>query len=102
MAKYGRTATQSSSQSCQCPDFLFFQVDPRDLVDGKVPADAIEDPFADDPPRDPRLIKLTEKPCNAETPKDSLMSWMTPIETFFTRNHLYVYSILAFDCWRLM
>ena len=64
-------------------------------MDGKVPADAIEDPFKDDPPRDPRLIKLTEKPCNAETPKDSLMSWITPTETFFTRNHLSVRSVFC-------
>ena len=69
-------------------EVLVKKVDPRDLVDGKVPADAIEDPFADDPPRDPRLIQLTQKPCNAETPKDSLMAWTTPTETFFTRNHL--------------
>lgn len=65
-----------------------FQVDPRDLVDGKVPADAIDDPFADDPQRDTRLIQRTQKPCNAETPSSELQQFVTPTEVFFTRNHL--------------
>lgn len=71
-------------------DMKIGEVDPRDLVDGKVPADAIEDPFKDDPERDPRLIKRTEKPCNAETPQDQLGTFFTPNATFFTRNHLWV------------
>ena len=59
-------------------------------MNGKVPADAIEDPFKDDPIRDSRLIKLTTKPCNAETPTEALQSFITDTSTFFTRNHLYV------------
>lgn len=65
-------------------------VDPKDLVDGKVPASAIEDPFEGDPARDERLIQRTQKPCNAETPMESLQPYITTNETFFTRNHLWV------------
>ena len=76
------------------------QVHPRDLIDGRVPQEAIEDPFADDPERDPRLIKRTEKPCNAETPTESLTTYITPNETFFTRNHLWVPQSTG-DEWKL-
>ena len=69
-------------------EFRIGDVDPRDLVDGKVPANAIDDPFMEDPIRDSRMIFHTLKPCNAETPKDSLLPFITPNETFFVRNHL--------------
>ena len=68
-------------------------MDPRDLIDGRVPADAIDDPFKDDPIRDARLKQHSPKPCNAETPPDSLQTFITPNETFFTRNHLSGYSV---------
>ncbi|KAL7007696.1 hypothetical protein EMMF5_002772 [Cystobasidiomycetes sp. EMM_F5] len=78
-----------------------FQVDPRDLVDGKVPADAIDDPFADDPQRDTRLIQRTQKPCNAETPSSELQQFVTPTEVFFTRNHLWVPQAPRPEEWEL-
>ncbi|KAK4694875.1 sulfite oxidase, partial [Lecanoromycetidae sp. Uapishka_2] len=65
-------------------------VDPRDLVDGKVPVDHIEDPFANDPKRDGRLIMLSERPCNAETPTEALGSFVTPNEMFYVRHHMWV------------
>lgn len=66
------------------------ELDPRDLVDGKVPEDDVEDPFTTDPLRDPALIVHTQRPCNAEAPIDSLRSYITPNETFYVRNHLWV------------
>ncbi|TKA79045.1 hypothetical protein B0A49_02124, partial [Cryomyces minteri] len=47
-------------------------IDPRDLVDGRVASEQIDDPFATDPERDPRLRKHSDRPCNAETPASEL------------------------------
>lgn len=62
-----------------------------DLVDGRPPAEALEDPFRDDPARDPRLLTLTVKPRNAETPLEELVeNFITPNELFYVRNHMWV------------
>lgn len=53
-------------------------VDERDLVNGGVPTDGIMDPFLHEPERDQRLIVLTQRPCNAETPGEDLASFLTP------------------------
>ena len=66
------------------------EVDPRDLVDGNVPEDEVEDPFERDPKRDERLTVHTERPCNAETPVDALKPFLTANEVFYVRNHLWV------------
>ncbi|KZL81320.1 oxidoreductase molybdopterin binding domain-containing protein [Colletotrichum incanum] len=50
----------------------------------------VDDPFADDPPRDPRLRTLTERPRNAETPAEGLGHFVTPTELFYVRNHMWV------------
>ncbi len=71
-------------------EYYIGDLDPRDLVDGKVPQDEIDDPFTTDPKRDPRLMVHSAKPCNAETPEKSLGSYITPPETFYVRNHLWV------------
>lgn len=68
-------------------------VDPRDLVDGEVPVDHVEDPFANDPKRDPSLIMLSERPCNAESPANALGTFVTPNETFYVRHHMWVPEI---------
>ena len=65
-------------------------IDPRDLVDGAIPAGNIDDPFKLDPERDQRLLEHTQRPCNAETPGEELLSYITPNETFYVRNHLWV------------
>ncbi|KAK1963705.1 molybdopterin binding oxidoreductase [Colletotrichum sublineola] len=52
--------------------------------------DGVDDPFADDPPRDPRLRTLTERPRNAETPAEGLRHFVTPTELFYVRNHMWV------------
>ncbi|KAJ0166036.1 Sulfite oxidase [Colletotrichum tanaceti] len=66
-------------------------IDPNDLIDGKPAAEEIEDPFKHDPSRDPRLITLTPKPRNAETPVEGLAdSFLTPNELFYVRNHMWV------------
>ncbi|KAK2030720.1 oxidoreductase molybdopterin binding domain-containing protein [Colletotrichum zoysiae] len=52
--------------------------------------DGVDDPFADDPPRDPRLRTLTERPRNAETPPEGLGHFVTPTELFYVRNHMWV------------
>ena len=65
-------------------------VDPRDLVDGKVPTEIIDDPFKTDPTRDARLVVHSERPYNAETPADALGTFVTPTETFYVRHHMWV------------
>ncbi len=70
--------------------YLIGHVDPRDLVDGQLPVEHIEDPFVQDPKRDPRLIVHTDKPRNAETPASLLSTFITPVELFYVRNHLWV------------
>lgn len=72
--------------------FRIGNVDPCDLVDGHVPHDAIEDPFKHDPKRDPRLIVLSDRPCNAETPTSELSTFITDNDVFYIRNHLWVPS----------
>ncbi|OTB02708.1 hypothetical protein M426DRAFT_74475 [Hypoxylon sp. CI-4A] len=71
--------------------YIIGRVHPDDLEDGKPLQDQIEDPFAADPARDSRLMKLTEKPCNAETPGNELAeSFLTPNDVFYVRNHMWV------------
>ncbi|TEA16092.1 Sulfite oxidase [Colletotrichum sidae] len=71
--------------------YLIGFIDNADLVDGKPAAQEIEDPFKHDPNRDPRLITLTPKPRNAETPVEALSdSYLTPNELFYVRNHMWV------------
>lgn len=65
-------------------------VDPRDLVDGGVPHHHIEDPFREDPSRDPRLLVRSERPCNAESPASALLTFLTETCLFYVRNHLWV------------
>lgn len=73
-------------------EYCIGDVDPCDLVDGSVPSAKIVDPFKTDPARDPRLQVHTQRPCNAETPQDELLSFITPNETFYVRNHMWVPS----------
>ncbi|KAH8890407.1 hypothetical protein GQ53DRAFT_747460 [Thozetella sp. PMI_491] len=71
--------------------YLIGFIDSCDLVQGKPPADSIEDPFRDDPDRDGRLITHTARPRNAEPPKDDLnRDFLTPNELFYVRNHMWV------------
>ncbi len=70
--------------------YFIGDVDPRDLVDGEVPKDHVEDPFANDPKRDESLIMLSDRPCNAESPTEALGSFVTPNETFYVRHHMWV------------
>ena len=76
-------------------EYFIGDIDPRDLVNGAVGSDDIEDPFVNDPTRHPSLIHHTEKPCNAETPTASLGTFITPNETFYVRNHLWVPEVEA-------
>ncbi|CAF9922596.1 MAG: hypothetical protein ALECFALPRED_002126 [Alectoria fallacina] len=71
-------------------EFLIGHIDSQDLVDGHVPVDSIEDPFVQDPKRDQRLIIHTDKPMNAETPTSLLSTFLTPVDVFYVRNHLWV------------
>ncbi|KAK2600374.1 hypothetical protein N8I77_009912 [Diaporthe amygdali] len=71
--------------------YLIGYIHAFDLVDGLPPAHAIQDPFASDPPRDPRLFTHTAKPCNAEPPNQALTDeFLTPNELFYKRNHMWV------------
>ena len=65
-------------------------IDPRDLIDGRAPADQIDDPFKFDPVRDEELIVHSERPFNAETPVSDLQTFITPVARFYKRHHLWV------------
>lgn len=74
--------------------YLIGYVDQADLINGKPAQDQIEDPFENDPERDPLLITRTAKPRNAETPGEALSSqFLTPNELFYVRNHMWVPTI---------
>lgn len=68
-------------------------VDPQDLVDGRVPQDDVQDPFIEDPVRDESLKVHSAKPCNAESPVEALDQFITPTEKFYVRNHLWAPKI---------
>ncbi|KAK0736010.1 Oxidoreductase, molybdopterin-binding domain-containing protein [Apiosordaria backusii] len=67
-------------------------IDAADLgPDGRPAAESIEDPFEDDPVRDPRLITHTLKPRNAEPPNEELdRTFYTPNDLFYIRHHMWV------------
>ncbi|KAK3305628.1 Oxidoreductase, molybdopterin-binding domain-containing protein [Chaetomium strumarium] len=67
-------------------------IDVADLGPNGLPAaETIEDPFAHDPTRDPRLITHTAKPRNAEPPNEELdRTFHTPNELFYVRHHMWV------------
>ncbi|KAL9004680.1 MAG: hypothetical protein Q9188_002515 [Gyalolechia gomerana] len=71
-------------------NFYIGEVDPRDLVDGKVPAEHVDDPFKNDPKRDDRLIVHSARPFNAETPGEGLNPFITPDDLFYVRQHMWV------------
>ncbi|CAG9312761.1 unnamed protein product [Blepharisma stoltei] len=51
----------------------------------------LDDPYKNDPKRNPGMVTHGEKPFNAETPNDLLVkNPTTPNELFFVRNHLPV------------
>lgn len=77
--------------------YLIGHIDPQDLVDGKVPAENLEDPFVHDPKRDQRLIVHTDRPMNAEPPTSLLSTFLTPVAVFFIRNHLWVPRLVEKD-----
>jgi sulfite oxidase len=59
--------------------------------DGLPATETIEDPFVDDPIRDPRLITHTSKPRNAEPPNEELdRTFKTPNDLFYVRHHMWV------------
>lgn len=74
--------------------YLIGYIHAHDLVDGLPPAHDIQDPFASDPQRDPRLLTHTAKPCNAEPPNQGLTDhFLTPNELFYKRNHMWVPAV---------
>lgn len=76
--------------------YLIGLIHTEDLVDGRPPGDAIRDPFAADPVRDPRMTRHTAKPCNAEPPNRELdAEFLTPNELFYVRNHMWVPEVVV-------
>lgn len=73
--------------------YFLGELDPQDLTNGELPSTNIEDPFKTDPERDERLMVHTDRPCNAESPISTLEDYITPNETFYVRNHLWVPEI---------
>ena len=72
--------------------YLIGFIDVADLgPDGLPAAETVEDPFVNDPIRDPRLITHTVKPRNAEPPNEELdREFRTPNELFYVRHHMWV------------
>ena len=73
--------------------YLVGKIHPEDLIDGHVPPTTVDDPFSNEPERDPRLHTLTARPRCAETPSDSLAHFLTPNDTFYVRNHMWVPTV---------
>ncbi|KFY01181.1 hypothetical protein V490_01033, partial [Pseudogymnoascus sp. VKM F-3557] len=76
-------------------EYKIGEISPLDLVDGKLPAATVPDPFIADPERDPRLLTLTARPRNAETPAEGLSPFLTPTPLFYVRNHMWVPPVEA-------
>ena len=70
--------------------YFIGEIDSRDI--GKAGGE-VDDPFINDPERDPRLHVLTSRPFNAETPATELDGFITPNPIFYTRNHLWVPTV---------
>ena len=70
--------------------YFIGNIDPQDLVDGRAPVGHVDDPFTSDPIRNDSLIARSDRPCNAETPKQALSTFITPNDMFYVRNHLWV------------
>lgn len=69
----------------------YIHMDDLDRATKKPKMDEIEDPFAQDPERDSRLVTHTAKPRNAETPSDFVASeFKTGEELFYVRHHMWV------------
>jgi len=60
-------------------------LDPQDIEQPK--EEDLQDPFCKDPVRHPALIWHNNKPCNFETPRALLDTWITPNELWFIRHH---------------
>ncbi len=73
--------------------YFIGQVDPQDLDEnGRVPAKELDDPFKTDPERSSNFTVHTPRPFNGEPPMEALMSFITPNDMFYIRNHLWVPS----------
>lgn len=60
-------------------------------VAAKMAEDFKNDPYSNEPSRNPALIPSSVKPFNAETPPELLTdTFLTPNDLFFVRNHLPV------------
>jgi len=60
----------------------------------RVSYNAIDDPYAEEPIRDPKLLVLQHRPFDAETPLEKLNKNMyTPNDIFYVRNHFPVPSL---------
>lgn len=71
---------------------------PEDQVQVQNQVKDENNPFANDPQRNPLLIVHSQEPFNAETPAKLLLpTYITPTEIFFVRNHLPVPEISLED-----
>lgn len=69
----------------------YIHMDDLDPTTGKPKMKEIEDPFAQDPERDKRLVTHTAKPRNAETPSDFVAAeFKTDEGLFYVRHHMWV------------
>lgn len=58
------------------------------LAPGEYVEEALTDPYAADPQRDPNLIYHNKTPCNAEVPQELLTEhYLTPNNLWFVRHH---------------
>ena len=69
--------------------YLIGKLDAASSTDTTTASQPVSDPYINQPERNPALITLTDKPCNAETPNDLLQSRITPNELFYVRNHMH-------------
>ncbi|KAK4995804.1 hypothetical protein LTR66_004463 [Elasticomyces elasticus] len=81
--------------------YFIGRFDPQDLVGGKPPSEHVDDPFSTDPDRDKALIVRSSRPMNAETPASALQTYLTPVNAFYVRNHLWVPDLANGEGYRL-
>eukprot|EP00842_Homolaphlyctis_polyrhiza_P002854 jgi/Hompol1/356/HPOL_003107-RA len=87
---HGTPETRELLETYRIGDLLPRKEDPTADAAAAGATSGIEKLFANEPERHDSLRVLSARPCNAEAAPDSLLSFVTPNDRFFVRNHLPV------------
>ncbi|KAG5458148.1 MAG: Oxidoreductase, molybdopterin-binding domain-containing protein [Olpidium bornovanus] len=61
--------------------------------EARVDLEALNKLFVNEPELDPSFVVRSERPCNAEAARESLLTYLTPNKLFYVRNHLPVPAV---------